>query len=81
MYGDHSPEPRLTDRVLVLEDGDTDADEVIEVARSEGAVSNRDGETFWIVFADEPRRVWDFTERSLRREMSKSTQRIAEATS
>lgn len=71
MYGDFSPEPRLTDRVLVIEESDFNADEVIETARDEGAVSARDGETFWIVFAEEPRRVWDFTERCLRREMSK----------
>lgn len=68
MYGDHSPEPRLTDRVLVVEEGDCDAEEIMDAARDEGAVSeDRDGdEIFWIVFANEPNRVWDFTERSLR---------------
>ena len=68
MYGDYSPESRLTDRVLVLEASDLDANEVIENARDQGAVSkDYDGdEIFWIVFTTEPRRVWDFTEKSLR---------------
>jgi hypothetical protein len=73
MYGDNSPEPRLTSRVLVLEDNDLDADEVIETARDEDAVSS-DGdndEIFWIVFQNEPRRVWDFTERCLRQELAR----------
>jgi len=73
MYSDFSPVPNCrAERVLVLEDGDLDADAVIEAARDEGAVTS-DGENkiFWIVFANEPRRVWDFTEYCLRREMSK----------
>ena len=73
MYGDYSPAPGLTSRVLVLEDGDKDADQVIEEARQEDAVT-KDGdgnEIFWIIFENEPRRVWDFTERSLRRHLAK----------
>jgi hypothetical protein len=76
MYGDYSPEPRLTDRVLVVEENDFDADEVIEIARAEGAVKPRDGEIFWIVFQDSPRRVWDFTERCLRQELTRKARRV-----
>lgn len=70
----YSPEPRLTDRVLIIEECDygQDVEEVIEVTRDEGAVSEDDnGEIFWIVFANEPRQVWDFTEKSLRRHFAK----------
>lgn len=82
MYSDFSPEPHCrAERVLVLENGDADADAVIEVAQDESATTN-DGEDeiFWIVFADEPRRVWDFTEHCLRREVSKRAQRVDQAT-
>ena len=67
MYIDHSPEPHLANRVVVLEGGES-ADEIIEFSRDHGiSVEDYDGdETFWIVFADEPRRVWDFTEDALR---------------
>ena len=46
-------------------------DEVIEEARDFGAVSeDGDGdEIFYIVFANEPHRVWDFTERTLRQSL------------
>ncbi len=71
MYSDHSPEPRLTPRVLVLEEGDLDTEKIIEMAHNEGAVTKNDGEIFWIVFSNEPRRVWDFTEKSLRRQFAK----------
>lgn len=74
MFADYSPVPNFppskSGQVLVLErhDSNTDADDVIEEARSAGATSvDGDGdEIFWIVFAKEPRRVWDFTEASLR---------------
>ena len=71
MFGDHSPELRLATRVLVLEDGDDDVEEIIQTARDEDAVSFDGDETFWIVFANEPRRVWDFTEKSLRQHFKK----------
>lgn len=69
MYADHSPQPGLVSRVLVIEedDIDIDPDEIMEMARDEDAVT-RDGdrdEIFWIVFDDEPQRVWDFTKHSL----------------
>lgn len=76
MYGDYSPEPCLTSRVLVLEDEDVNSDEVIETARDEGATSINDGEIFWIVFQNEPRRVWDFTERCLRQELARKAKRL-----
>jgi len=71
MYADRSPVPNaLVEHVLVIEGTDKQCtiDEIIEEARDVGAVSeDEDGnETFWIVFANDPRRVWDFTERSLR---------------
>ena len=78
MYGDHSPEPRLTSRVLVLEENDLDTDKIIKNARDEGAVStDGDGDDiFWIVFQDEPRRVLDFTEKCLRNEFSRKAKRL-----
>ena len=73
MFGDFSPEPRLTPRVLVLEEDDNDVEEVIERARDEGATrTDREGdEIFFIVFDRQPRRVWDFTEESLREYFAK----------
>jgi hypothetical protein len=67
MYGDYSPEPnRGTERILVVEGGE-DPDEVIAEARSVGATSwQGDDEIFWIVFEDDPHRLWDFTKRCLR---------------
>ncbi|KKS10970.1 MAG: hypothetical protein UU63_C0022G0001 [Candidatus Uhrbacteria bacterium GW2011_GWF2_41_430] len=73
MYTDHRPPQSPStcpEYVLVVEedrDQPYDADAIIEEAHSSGAVTN-DGEDdiFWIVYASEPRRVWDFTERSLR---------------
>ena len=67
MYIDHSPEPMLASQVLVLEGGEV-VDEVVEYAQDEGITTvDSDGEEiFWVVFADEPRRVWDFTEDALR---------------
>jgi hypothetical protein len=72
MYADHSPIPNFpqtkSGQVLVLEKTDKDEAAVIAMARDEGAVSidGDDDEIFWVVFSDEPRRVWDFTEASLR---------------
>lgn len=74
MFVDYSPVPNFppseSGQVLVLErhDSDTDTEDIIAEARSVGATSvDGDGdEIFWIVFASEPRRVWDFTESTLR---------------
>ncbi|MBI3442948.1 MAG: hypothetical protein HY007_04225 [Candidatus Sungbacteria bacterium] len=57
--------------LTVIEESDNacDPDAVIELARLKDAVSisSEDGkEIFWIVSANEPRRVWDMTERALR---------------
>ena len=76
MYADFSPEPNArVEQVLVLEESDNQhtIDEVIEEARDVGAVSeDGDGdEIFYIVFAEEPRRMWDFTERSLRKSLAR----------
>lgn len=72
MYADYSPYPnfpRGVEKVLVLEGGEK-ADDVIGEARSVGAVSQVEGkETFWIIFSREPKRIWDFTEASLRRSL------------
>ena len=69
MYVDRPPVPNAPVKsVIVIEDGDNDADAVIEMAR-DNETTNRDGdgdEIFWLVFAKEPRTLRDFTERSLR---------------
>ena len=72
MYYDDSPfsfgPPTQSGFVVVVEPSDTDTDAVIDYIREHGATSrDYDGnEIFWVVFPDEPRRVWDFTERALR---------------
>ena len=79
MYGDFPPVINApVEQVLVLEEGDNQhtIDEIVEEARDAGAIakdSNGD-EVFYLVFAEEPRRMWDFTERSLRKYL---TQRFA----
>jgi len=75
MYADYSPVPDFphnVEKVLVLEEEDRgiNPDAVIREARLVGA-TNRDGdnvETFWVVFYNEPKRVWDFREQTLRGE-------------
>ena len=64
MYHDHSPIPhcRSGDRVLVIEKGDEEAPSTVDA----------DGDTvYWIIFAEEPRRVWDCTEAALRSSLEK----------
>lgn len=53
--------------VVVVEGGEK-AKDVIALARDEELTTRDvDGhEIFWIVFASEPRRVWDFTGKALR---------------
>lgn len=71
VYIDNSPIPNFPytedNQVVVLEGGER-ASEVIEFAR-ENEVTTNDGEDeiFWIVFSNNPQRVWDFTGKSLRR--------------
>ncbi len=74
MFVDHSPMPNCPARkVVVIEESDKPytlllVDQVIEKARGSDATS-RDGdgdEIFWIVYGNEPRRVWDMTESALR---------------
>ena len=53
--------------VVVVEGGEK-AKDVIALARRK-ELTNRDAdghEIFWIVFASEPKRVWDFTGKALR---------------
>lgn len=74
MYADHPPVPNCqASRVLVLEESDNpyDVDAIIETAKRENAITqDGDGNTiYWIVFADNPKRVWDFTEKSLERSL------------
>ena len=77
MYTDYSPVPNFPRNTnykghqVVVVEGREKASEIIDFARRE-ELTTRDGdkiETFWIVFASEPRRVWDFTAKSLRREV------------
>lgn len=74
MYVDYPPVPNCPARqAIVMEEKDKPynvlfVDQVIEKARAFDATS-RDGdkdEIFWIVFANEPRRVWDMTQSALR---------------
>jgi hypothetical protein len=74
MFVDHPPVPNChARRVVVIEKSDKPytvlfVQEVIEKARMFDATS-RDAdndEIFWIVFADETRRVWYMTESALR---------------
>jgi hypothetical protein len=74
MYTDYAPIANFPTRnhrghqVVVVEGGER-ASEVIALARKDELTSrDADGnEIFWIVFASEPNRVWDFTGRALRR--------------
>ncbi len=67
MYLDYSPQPNCPSggRVLVVQDGDEEQiDEIIQ--SSPTTIDDGGNKIFWIVFADKPRRVWNFTERALR---------------
>lgn len=68
MYLDHPLYRIPTGKVLVLEGMETDPDEVVEEAIHGDACFNHpeDGRTFYIVFADTPRRIDPMTERVLR---------------
>ena len=77
MFVDFAPVPNPSaPHAIVVEEGDKPyrpdfADEVIQAARVRDATS-KDGdgdEIYWIVFAEEPKRLWDFTEQALRREL------------
>ncbi len=72
MFLDDSPAPNdQTDSVLVIEDGDHDIEEILEMAAS-ASFEDDDGDTIYmVVFAEEPGRVWDMTERVLRDEIRK----------
>ena len=63
MYIDNSPVPNFPptedNKVLVI-DGGEDAQEVMRVAPT--SIDESGKTIYWIVFADEPRRVWDFTD-------------------
>ncbi|RJQ35049.1 hypothetical protein C4556_00860 [Candidatus Parcubacteria bacterium] len=74
MFVDHPPVPNCPARqVIVIEEKDKPytilfVDQVVEKARMFDATS-RDAdndEIFWIVYGNEPRRVWDMTESALR---------------
>lgn len=85
MYGDHAPVANPPcEQVLVLTEDDIrnyTAEEIIEEAYAVDAVTgddgDDDGETFWIVFENEPRRLWDFTEKSLRSTISDEKSKLA----
>lgn len=70
MYIDHSPNPEITNKVLVIEDNDLghiSPDKAVEMARDGGATTGKGArEIFYVVYSREPRRIWDFTERALR---------------
>lgn len=73
MYTDYAPIPNFPVRnykghqVVVVEGGEK-AKDVMRLARNEElTTTDVDGnEIFWIVFANEPRRIWDFTGKALR---------------
>lgn len=73
MYDDHPPVPNyITSKVVVVEEDDLNASDVIELARTIGAVTEDDGvQIYHIVFSDEPRRVWDLTEAALRSDIER----------
>lgn len=68
-YASHplTPKNHRGHGVVVVEGGEK-AKDVLALARREGLTTHDvDGnKIFWIVFASEPRRVWDFTGKSLR---------------
>ncbi len=75
MYTDYSPVatfPRnkgINGHQVVVVEGGEKAKDVMALARESGLTSrDADGdEIFWVVFASEPQRVWDFTGRALRK--------------
>lgn len=74
MYADHAPVVNFPVRnhkgnqVIVVEGGEKAKDVIRLAQREELTTRDADGdEIFWIVFSDEPRRVWDFTATALRR--------------
>ena len=75
MFVDFAPTPNpLAPCAIVVEETDKPyrpgfADEVIQTARVRDATTADGDEIFWVVFAEEPKRLWDFTERSLRSEL------------
>ena len=70
MYSDYSPIPNYPpteeNTVLVIEGTETNKEEAMNMARGIGATStDPDGcEIFWVVYAQEPKRIWDMTEES-----------------
>lgn len=68
-YASHPLAPRnyKGHQVVVVEGGEK-AKDVIRLARKEELTTTDvdNNEIFWIVFANEPRRVWDFTGKALR---------------
>lgn len=54
--------------VVVLEGGEKAKDVILFARRHEVTSVDADGdEIFWVVFPDDPKRIWDFTGRALRR--------------
>jgi len=80
MYGDTPLYNIPADAVLVLEGTETDPDLVVEEARRVGAScpQHPDGEIFYIVFANTPRRIDPMTERILRLEIRGQQRRASE---
>lgn len=80
MYTDYAPVPNFVIPVepnypplgrgcqVVVVEGGEKAKDVMRLARQEGLTTrDADGnEIFWIVFSNDPRRVWDFTGKALR---------------
>tara|TARA_Y100001970_G_C14152463_1_gene813534 strand:+ start:1068 stop:1355 length:288 start_codon:yes stop_codon:yes gene_type:complete len=73
MYIDDPPYPNTPSKKVVVVGGKKDVDKVIRLARQNGATTrDYDGnEVFWIVFEDKPKRIWDFTERALRKSIAR----------
>jgi len=69
------------EKVLVLEGTETDPDGVVEKAIHGGAYSDHpeDGRTFYIVFANTPRRIDPMTERVLRQTIRQQAKQQAQS--
>ena len=75
MYADDffsHPLPESVRQVVYLEGGEK-PDDVVRFAREVGStyISWGGDEIFWIVFPDNVRRAWDYTERALREDLKR----------
>lgn len=77
MYTDYSPVPNYPrhenyrgHQVVVIEGGESGSEVIRFARRNELTTINADGnEIFWIVFSNDPRQLYDFTAKALRRSL------------